>query len=94
MLLARRKRDPIGFFSCSHGLGHFFSCRGIALAVQHFWDRGHRHITALLPQWRQKSDSKTKGGRPRWDPATPAGVAFGSESGAFLRVLVWQNSTF
>ncbi|XP_076580681.1 protein KHNYN [Chaetodon auriga] len=44
----------------SHGLGHFFSCRGIALAVQHFWDRGHRNISALLPQWRQKSDPKTK----------------------------------
>lgn len=44
----------------SHGLGHFFSCRGIALAVQHFWDRGHRHISAMLPQWRQKSDFKNK----------------------------------
>ncbi|XP_061566013.1 NEDD4-binding protein 1 [Cololabis saira] len=44
----------------SHGLGHFFSCRGIALAVQHFWDRGHRHISAMLPQWRQKSDPKIK----------------------------------
>ncbi|XP_029943993.1 protein KHNYN isoform X2 [Salarias fasciatus] len=44
----------------SHGLGQFFSCRGIALAVQHFWDRGHRHISALLPQWRQKSDPKIK----------------------------------
>ncbi|KAL6118360.1 khnyn [Pungitius sinensis] len=44
----------------SHGLGHFFSCRGIALAVQHFWDRGHRHIIALLPQWRQKSNPKIK----------------------------------
>ncbi|KAM8900398.1 NEDD4-binding protein 1 isoform 2-T2 [Spinachia spinachia] len=44
----------------SHGLGHFFSCRGIALAVQHFWDRGHRHISALLPQWRQKSNPKIK----------------------------------
>ncbi|TKS93162.1 NEDD4-binding protein 1 [Collichthys lucidus] len=44
----------------SHGLGHFFSCRGIALAVQHFWDRGHRHISALLPQWRQKFDPKIK----------------------------------
>ncbi|XP_070710607.1 protein KHNYN [Pempheris klunzingeri] len=44
----------------SHGLGHFFSCRGIALAIQHFWDRGHRHIIALLPQWRQKSDPKIK----------------------------------
>ncbi|XP_056225547.1 protein KHNYN [Seriola aureovittata] len=44
----------------SHGLGHFFSCRGIALAIQHFWDRGHRHICALLPQWRQKSDPRIK----------------------------------
>nr|XP_046236747.1 protein KHNYN [Scatophagus argus] len=44
----------------SHGLGHFFSCRGIALAVQHFWDRGHRNIVAFLPQWRQKNDPKTK----------------------------------
>ncbi|XP_062239881.1 protein KHNYN [Platichthys flesus] len=44
----------------SHGLSHFFSCRGIALAVQHFWDRGHRNISALLPQWRQKSDPRIK----------------------------------
>lgn len=44
----------------SHGLGHFFSCRGIALAVQHFWDRGHRRISALLPQWRQKIDPRIK----------------------------------
>ncbi|XP_068163766.1 NEDD4-binding protein 1 [Antennarius striatus] len=42
----------------SHGLSQFFSCRGIALAVQHFWDRGHRNICALLPQWRQKSNPK------------------------------------
>lgn len=46
---------------CSHGLGNFFSCRGIALAVQHFWDRGHRQITTFLPQWRQKYDPKRKG---------------------------------
>ncbi|XP_076018544.1 protein KHNYN [Genypterus blacodes] len=44
----------------SHGLGQFFSCRGIALAVQHFWDRGHRRITTFLPQWRQKSDTRIK----------------------------------
>ncbi|XP_048092717.1 NEDD4-binding protein 1 isoform X1 [Alosa alosa] len=44
----------------SHGLGQFFSCRGIALAVQHFWDRGHRQISALVPQWRQKRDPKVK----------------------------------
>lgn len=44
----------------SHGLGHFFSCRGIALAVQHFWNRGHRHIVTFLPQWRQKRDYRGK----------------------------------
>nr|XP_057924332.1 protein KHNYN [Doryrhamphus excisus]XP_057924333.1 protein KHNYN [Doryrhamphus excisus]XP_057924334.1 protein KHNYN [Doryrhamphus excisus] len=44
----------------SHGRGHFFSCRGIALAVQHFWDRGHREISTLLPQWRQKNDPRIR----------------------------------
>ncbi|XP_014062713.2 protein KHNYN [Salmo salar] len=44
----------------SHGLGHLFSCRGIALAVQHFWNRGHRGISTLLPQWRQKRDPRVK----------------------------------
>ncbi|XP_023826906.1 NEDD4-binding protein 1 [Salvelinus sp. IW2-2015] len=44
----------------SHGLGHFFSCRGIALAVQHFWNRGHRRVSTFLPQWRQKRDSRIK----------------------------------
>ncbi|XP_076846868.1 protein KHNYN isoform X2 [Brachyhypopomus gauderio] len=42
----------------SHGLGIFFSCRGIALAVQYFWSRGHRKITVFVPQWRQKKDPK------------------------------------
>lgn len=44
----------------SHGLGVFFSCRGIALAVQQFWGRGHRKITVFVPQWRQKKDQKIK----------------------------------
>ncbi|MBN3324261.1 N4BP1 protein, partial [Atractosteus spatula] len=44
----------------SHGLGHFFSCRGIALAVQYFWKRGHRKITTFVPQWRLKKDPKVK----------------------------------
>ncbi|XP_059379999.1 protein KHNYN-like [Carassius carassius] len=44
----------------SHGLGVFFSCRGIALAVQQFWARGHREITVFVPQWRQKNNSKVK----------------------------------
>ncbi|XP_057710568.1 protein KHNYN [Corythoichthys intestinalis] len=44
----------------SHGLCQFFSCRGIALAVQYFWGRGHREISVLLPQWRQKSDPRNR----------------------------------
>lgn len=43
-----------------HGLHRFFSCRGIALAVQYFWDRGHRNITVFVPQWRMKKDHKAK----------------------------------
>lgn len=44
----------------THGLGTFFSCRGIALAVQHFWNQGHRKISVFVPQWRQKRDPKIK----------------------------------
>ncbi|XP_029436066.1 protein KHNYN-like [Rhinatrema bivittatum] len=43
-----------------HGLGQFFSCRGIAVAVQYFWDRGHREVTVFVPQWRMKKDYKAK----------------------------------
>uniref|UniRef100_A0A8C5M109 NEDD4-binding protein 1 n=1 Tax=Leptobrachium leishanense TaxID=445787 RepID=A0A8C5M109_9ANUR len=43
-----------------HGLGRFFSCRGIALAVQFFWDRGHRNITVFVPYFRMKKDNKIK----------------------------------
>ncbi|XP_049579802.1 NEDD4-binding protein 1 [Syngnathus scovelli] len=43
----------------AHGLNRFFSCRGIALAVETFWRRGHREITVFVPQWRQKRDSLT-----------------------------------
>ncbi|XP_066541414.1 NEDD4-binding protein 1 isoform X2 [Hoplias malabaricus] len=40
----------------AHGLHRFFSCRGIAIAVDAFWRRGHREITVFVPQWRQKKD--------------------------------------
>ncbi|KAM4614507.1 NEDD4-binding protein 1 [Discoglossus pictus] len=40
----------------SHGLKKFFSCRGIALAVEYFWKIGHRNITVFVPQWRTKRD--------------------------------------
>ncbi|CAL1595341.1 unnamed protein product [Knipowitschia caucasica] len=43
----------------AHGLHRFFSCRGIALAVEMFWRRGHRVITVFVPQWRQKRDRFT-----------------------------------
>ncbi|KAK1152901.1 protein KHNYN-like [Acipenser oxyrinchus oxyrinchus] len=44
----------------THGLGQYFSCRGIALAVQYFWNKGHRNITVFVPQWRQKRDARIK----------------------------------
>ncbi|NWX25397.1 N4BP1 protein, partial [Notiomystis cincta] len=40
----------------SHGLRKFFSCRGIAIAVEYFWKRGHRNITVFVPQWRTRRD--------------------------------------
>ncbi|XP_077453088.1 NEDD4-binding protein 1 [Stigmatopora argus] len=43
----------------AHGLHRFFSCRGIALAVETFWKLGHREITVFVPQWRQKRDPHT-----------------------------------
>ncbi|KAF5925768.1 hypothetical protein HPG69_002218, partial [Diceros bicornis minor] len=45
-----------------HGLQHHFSSRGIAIAVQYFWDRGHRDITVFVPQWRFSKDSKVREG--------------------------------
>ncbi|KAJ1083467.1 hypothetical protein NDU88_003626 [Pleurodeles waltl] len=38
----------------SHGLKQYFSCRGIALAVEYFWKQGHRNITVFVPQWRTR----------------------------------------
>ncbi|NXF99719.1 N4BP1 protein, partial [Sakesphorus luctuosus] len=43
----------------SHGLRKFFSCRGIAIAVDYFWRRGHRNITVFVPQWRTRRDPLT-----------------------------------
>ncbi|XP_017553164.1 probable ribonuclease ZC3H12D isoform X1 [Pygocentrus nattereri] len=38
----------------SHGNRQVFSCRGIQLAVQWFWDRGVRDITVFVPLWRKE----------------------------------------
>ncbi|XP_072374308.1 NEDD4-binding protein 1-like [Scyliorhinus torazame] len=42
----------------AHGMKKIFSCRGIAIAVECFWNRGHRKITVFVPQWRTKRDAK------------------------------------
>ncbi|XP_007887769.2 NEDD4-binding protein 1 [Callorhinchus milii] len=42
----------------AHGMKKLFSCRGIAIAVEYFWNRGHRNITVFVPQWRTKRDPK------------------------------------
>ncbi|MBN3307117.1 ZC12B ribonuclease, partial [Amia calva] len=38
----------------SHGDKQVFSCRGVQLAVQWFWDQGHRDITVFVPLWRKE----------------------------------------
>ncbi|XP_067854023.1 NEDD4-binding protein 1 [Heptranchias perlo] len=42
----------------AHGMKKIFSCRGIAIAVEFFWNHGHRKITVFVPQWRTKRDPK------------------------------------
>uniref|UniRef100_W5ML69 NEDD4-binding protein 1 n=1 Tax=Lepisosteus oculatus TaxID=7918 RepID=W5ML69_LEPOC len=53
------RADPVACPSSRHGLHRFFSCRGIAIAVESFWKRGHRDITVFVPQWRMKKDPLT-----------------------------------
>uniref|UniRef100_A0A8C0EF15 Zinc finger CCCH-type containing 12A n=1 Tax=Bubo bubo TaxID=30461 RepID=A0A8C0EF15_BUBBB len=46
--------EILNFLRCSHGNKEVFSCRGILLAVQWFWDRGHKDITVFVPSWRKE----------------------------------------
>ena len=39
-------------------MGTFFSCRGIKLAVEHFLQRGHTQIKALVPRFRRGNSDK------------------------------------
>ncbi|EDV25024.1 uncharacterized protein TRIADDRAFT_24967, partial [Trichoplax adhaerens] len=39
----------------SHGGKKIFSCRGIQVCVQYFLNRGHREITAFVPEWRKEA---------------------------------------
>ncbi|KAM5235492.1 protein NYNRIN [Ctenodactylus gundi] len=43
-----------------HGLQHFFSCRGIAMAAQYFWNRGHREITVFVPTWQLRKTRRVR----------------------------------
>lgn len=45
----------------THGLKKFFSCRGIAIAVEYFWKLGNRNITVFVPQWRTRRDPNITG---------------------------------
>lgn len=38
-----------------HGNKEVFSCRGIAICVDWFKQRGHRDITVFVPKWRKES---------------------------------------
>lgn len=39
---------------CSHGDKKVFSCQGIQLAVNWFWDKGLQDITVFIPLWRKE----------------------------------------
>ncbi|KAK3086023.1 hypothetical protein FSP39_012303 [Pinctada imbricata] len=38
-----------------HGNGKFFSCKGIKIVIDYFLNRGHKHVTAFVPEWRKYS---------------------------------------
>uniref|UniRef100_A0A3Q0RDU6 Zinc finger CCCH-type containing 12A n=1 Tax=Amphilophus citrinellus TaxID=61819 RepID=A0A3Q0RDU6_AMPCI len=38
----------------SHGNKRVFSCQGLQLAVNWFWDKGLRNITVFVPLWRKE----------------------------------------
>ncbi|XP_021365824.1 NEDD4-binding protein 1-like isoform X2 [Mizuhopecten yessoensis] len=37
----------------THGNGKIFSCRGIKICIEHFLKRGHKQVTAFVPEWRK-----------------------------------------
>lgn len=41
-------------FIFSHGNKEVFSCRGIQLAVEWFFEKGHKDITVFVPAWRKE----------------------------------------
>lgn len=47
----------VSVFVCvgSHGDKKVFSCQGLRLAVDWFWDKGLRDITVFIPLWRKEA---------------------------------------
>lgn len=79
-----------------HGLNRIFSCRGIAIAVEAFWRRGHREITVFVPQWRQKRDPNITG---RTSLSRPIAIAFTRQHPYLCtyhihHFILLQNNTF
>lgn len=50
--LLQRSYKCVSCFS-SHGNDKVFSCKGIELCVNYFIARGHKQITAFVPEWRK-----------------------------------------
>ncbi len=44
-------------FLCRHGNHQIFSCRGIEICINYFLKRGHKEITAFVPQWRTRENT-------------------------------------
>ncbi|KAM3603224.1 uncharacterized protein V6R79_018708 [Siganus canaliculatus] len=49
-----KRRSCVCVCVCSHGDKKVFSCQGIQLAVDWFWDKGLRDITVFIPLWRKE----------------------------------------
>lgn len=89
--LCHQRPNPFSFsLLCSHGNKEAFSCRGILLAVQWFWDRGHKDITVFVPSWRKEQprpdmlitgEELETGTKPLRSPAARVHRASGSPSG-------------
>lgn len=60
----------------SHGDKKVFSCQGLQLAVNWFWDKGLRDITVFIPLWRKE--------QPRPEALITGKIAWLSRGGAVL----------
>lgn len=73
MLISALNEKCVSVSACSHGEKKVFSCQGLRLAVDWFWDKGLRDITVFIPLWRKeaRADALITGELP----ATAVGVS-------------------